>query len=431
MTGPSEMPLTILPPLRDVRPKRSRIAPCYYGDVFSNDAVREAYADNAWRSGITWTYGTTSNGVAQRLLPRGLGVILSFPWEPWTPPGEFAKVLELRPDIGAIDFAGKPVPRRLCPTWALSHFDDWRPELAKLADGLLRDSTYRGVNWDLEEPVVDPPTFCTCERCLAAFAKEAGLSLKAELKPAELLGPHRDAWVAFRCRQNATMLGHLRELFKAAKPDVEVSLYSGYASRYTREHYGVDWPLLAQHLDLGIAGYGYDRANVAATREAMGAKPFLGGEMYYLSPHTDERVPPSGPAEWRNRLVRQYLGSGCRGVLIWWLPTMEGGAFYGTSEAAELIAGEEEFLDGAERVEGRFKVTGLPAGDWHAFRKGGETRVYLLNLKEQAVEATLTGPAGWAAGVRSRGNEGTSAAEGEVVAATLRPFGWLCLTADP
>lgn len=392
----------VLPPLRDVRPARSRIIPCYYSDTFASDEVRAAYAEAAWRSGITWIYGRTGNAVAERLLPRGLGVLLSLPYEPWSAPSAFRPVLEGRQEIQAIDFAGKPIRHTMCPTWALANQPEWAPLLAAQVAGHLAEGDHRGLNWDVEQPVVDPPTFCFCPRCRAAFAAANGLADPEAITTEQLTGQHRAAWVAFRCAQNAELMGLVAGFARAAKPGIEVSLYSGFATRYTQEHYGVDWALMRPHLDLGIAGYGCLRDQVSRTRTALGDVPFVGGEMYYLSPTSDERPAPDAP-QFRNRLLRMYLESGCLGVLIWYLPTMDGGAFYYTSEAAELIAAEETFLAGAARVDERYRVDGLPAGNVFAFAKGEETRLYLLNTSADPVTVTVSTEQGSLAGAELSG----------------------------
>ena len=54
----------------------------------------------------------------------------------------------------------------------------------------------------------------------------------------------------------------------------------------------------------------------------------------------------------------------------------------------------EEFLHQATRADADYQVTGLPTSDWCAWRKGGETRLYLLNFKAEAVEVTVKGADG-------------------------------------
>ncbi|MBT3377793.1 MAG: hypothetical protein HN742_06585 [Lentisphaerae bacterium] len=387
---PQESVLRVLPPLRDVRPKHSRITPCYYGPKFRNPLVEAAFAENCWASGVTWTYGRVSNGVAERLLPRGHRVLLSVPWHAWSAPPGTHHLLEEHPDYKAIDFKGKPQRHIVCPTLMLS--DAGKPFLDVLQDFLLEivnSQPYFGANWDLEQPVVDPPTFCICPRCLGAFREQAGVPANIALNAAVILKTYRDAWTEFRCRQNAQMAGHMKRIFSQARRPIEFSMYSGYQCRRTREHYGVDWGLLAPHLDFAIAGYNGGRQQVYDTVTALDGIPFMGGEMWYLSERSDARPTPRMET-WRNRLLRQYVESGCNGCLVWYLPPMDGGAFYATSQAAEIIAKHETLFREGTRCDSSLKVSGLPATGWAGFAKDDRVLILLMNFAAAPVTADVS-----------------------------------------
>ena len=184
------------------------------------------------------------------------------------------------------------------------------------------------------------------------------------------------------------MAGHLKRILNRANRPIEFSRYSGYQCRRTKEHYGVDWRLMAPHLDLGIAGYGGGRTQIRDTVEALAGVPFMGGEMWYLS-QTDDAQPRPRMETWRNRILRQYVESGCNGCLIWWLASMDGGAFYATSEAAEIIAKYEDYFVASQRCDERVKVSGPDARNWAAFARDGRTLVMLLNFASKAVDATV------------------------------------------
>lgn len=387
---PQESVLRVLPPLRNVRPEHSRITPCYYGPKFRNPLVEAAFAENCWASGITWTYGRVSNGVAERLLPRGHRVLLSVPWHAWSAPAGTQHLLEEHPDYRAIDFKGEPQRHIVCPTLMLS--DAGKPFLDVLQVSLLEtvnSQPYFGANWDLEQPVVDPPTFCVCSRCLGAFRKEAKVPTDAALAPDVLLKTYREAWTEFRCRQNAQMAGHMKRIFSQARRPIEFSMYSGYQCRRTREHYGVDWAFLAPHLDFAIAGYNGGRQQVDDTVKALDGVPFMGGEMWYLSERSDARPTPKMET-WRNRLLRQYVESGCNGCLIWYLPPMDGGAFYATSEAAEIIAKHETLFREGTRDDSILRVSGLPATSWAGFVSGDTLLILLMNFAAEPVTAVVS-----------------------------------------
>jgi len=379
----------ILPELRNVRPKRARIAPCYYGPRFSSPEVEKAYAENCYRSGITWTYGKTANGVVPHLAPRGHKVILSISWHAWSIPAGSRPFAEEHPEVVALGFDGKPERHIACPTYMLSEGDAMLAEVERALLSAVSKGDYAGANWDLEQPVVDPPTFCVCPRCLAAFRAWAKLPPTATVDTKTLLAEHREQWVDFRCMQNAEMAGKLRAMLRKSPHPIEFSLYSGYQSKRTKEHYGVDWARMAPHLDFGIGGYGGGAKSIADTVAALGDVPFMGGEMWYLSDSSDARPTPRYEI-WRNRLLRQFAKSGGNGCLIWYLPPMDGGAFYATSEAAELIAKHEAFFSKDQRCDDRVKVEGLSAHDWAAFAKDGRTLIMLLNFAKTAKTVSVT-----------------------------------------
>ena len=71
----------------NARPKRASARACSRC-VLADPLVAQAYADNCYASGITWTYGRADNSVVPHLLDRGHQVFLSILWEPWhRPPG--------------------------------------------------------------------------------------------------------------------------------------------------------------------------------------------------------------------------------------------------------------------------------------------------------------------------------------------------------
>ena len=428
--APRETRLVVLPPLKDVRPKRARITPCYYSSRFDSPEVQQAYADDARRAGITWTYGKPSNVVAQRLLPEGHRVILSLGYEPWHVPPTDRELLERKPDVAARDFKGKPLKYTVCPTWALGEGGEYRAALAQFVEQSVRAAGCPAVNWDLEQPVVDPPTFCTCERCLAELRKAADIAPDVELNGDVILERCREAFTRLRCRQNAELASHIRAAIKRVDATIEFSLYSGFECLRTKEHYGVDWAMMRPHLDLGIAGYGGNRELIHDTRDALGDVPFMGGEMFYLS-DADDSQPAPDPRRWRNRLLRQFVESGCRGVLIWWLPVMEGGAFYATSEAAEIIAEFEGFFEQAGRCDEQVQVRGLPSDHWCALEHEGRRMVLLFSFadRESAITVEVGGPRPNAP-VRQRGKDTPVGRVGEPIELKLPPFGTAVLIAQ-
>jgi hypothetical protein len=391
--------LVILPPLKDVRPKAARIAPCLYEGNYEPQ-VAEAYAHNLWHSGMTWTYGSVRNNIVPQLWPRGHRVWLAKHGEPFAAVGPAADFLQAHPELGATRMDGKPKAGLFCPTWLLSSAGaEMRRAMDEEVIATVNRDGYSAVNWDIEQTVLGAAAgndadrgFCLCARCQEAFRRPEKLDPGTRLDAEQLRSKHRQAWVTFRCQQNADLVGHLREALRRCQRPIEFSIYSGYQCQETREWYGVDWSLLASKIDLAIAGYGGSRKALLDTRAALGRTPLIGGENYFLSPE-----PPSivadwmkgslaqtpRPEAWRNRLLRQFIDGGCHGVLIWYLPTMDGGAVYYTSEAAQIIAAHEEIFTRGQRCDEQFQIDGLKADYWAAFEHQGKRLLVLLNFSDK------------------------------------------------
>ena len=375
---PRPFSVRVLPSLLGRRPRTLRIVPCYYSDMFEETASA-AMAENIEKAGITGIYGHRTNEVVRRVKPD-LHLIMSLPWH-----GYAAKMLGYRDeplpkDLCQIDYKGRTLQHAMCPTYLLgerrpsfAHLGDW------IAERLRNEGSYDEIDWDYETPVVDPPTFCFCPRCFESFARTIGVPAGG-LTAERVVEAHRDEWTAFRCRQNAEVAGLLGQQIRRVAPGTLFSVYSGHQNKRTREHYGVDWEQFAPHVDLGIAGYGAPPAQARKTAAALATagKPFMGGEMYFLSLGHSIRG-TWHPEGWKVRLVRQTVESGGVGCLIWYLPTMDGAGFYETSRAAGLLTSVEEFVTANDRAEDTVRVLAGPEKDVVVLRRGEQRCLLLFN----------------------------------------------------
>ncbi|MFH1477876.1 MAG: carbohydrate-binding family 9-like protein [Verrucomicrobiota bacterium] len=373
---PAEVALVPLPALLKKQPKESRIIPCYYSDMF-NTATSKALVQNVWDAGIGAIYGK-HNRITEALRPKGFQVIWSFAYNSWQifPAPDWK---DTHPDRLAVNFQEKPDKGRICPTYALQDGNEFLPLLQAWVRETVKDCGYNSIDCDYEVPVVDPPLFCFCTRCLEDFRKREKIPADVKLTSALVVEKYRDAWVAFRCWQNAEMIGLLARFIRETEPKMGVSTYSGYQTKHTREHYGIDWSLLRDKIDEGIAGYNGGRQGVAATAQALAPKPFISGEMYYLGHRTSEAGPIRREG-WKMRLVRAYINGGCNGVLIWWLPPMDGSAYYQTSQATAIIADLEDFFRKGQRADEKISFADkVQADDYAAFEKDGQILLVLFN----------------------------------------------------
>ena len=388
-TSPKKLILRPLPPLRNSRPKKAILITAYYKSEFYNPEIEKAYADNLWRSGITWLYGRAGNPVASEILSRTGKVMWAMGIHPWRlPPFVLSRWRGKTGKLRVLGFNGKYQPY-ICPSWLLSEagkpmFADFKQWIEKN----LEKYPYSAANFDMEQAIVDPPTFCVCKRCLNNFKKFAGIPAANKLTPKLMLKQYKKQWVDFRCRQNAELAGRFKEIFHSLPGNIGFSVYSGNQSTRTRERYGVDWKLMRTNIDYAITGYDLDRSQLLVTRKALGQISMLGGVMWYLQPYTD-RPPAPQISLWRNRVLKQYIDSGCKGVLLWQLSTMNGGAFYATSEAAGIIARYERFFTAGKRCDEKMKVTNIPLYHCAAFVLDNKTLVVLLNFNASPVKASV------------------------------------------
>ena len=387
------VPVRALPRLLGKMARHSHIAPCYYSDNVGREASA-AIAENMRLSGINALYGRADNRVAQALRQAGGKLIWSFPYNGWqgSPAPE---LLKGHPDRQALHFKGSRQRARVCPTYALEEGSEFGRKLEAWVRRAAAGAAYDEVDIDYEVPVVDPPTFCFCPRCLAAFRAWAKLPQHDRLDAKIVVAKYRKAWTRFRCEQNAELIGRLALWIRSANPKLHVSAYSGYQCLRTREHYGVDWSLLAPHIDMGVAGYNGDRKALGDTVSALRGTPFMGGEMYYLS-FTAATRGPIRRAGWKMRLLRCYVNGGCNGVLIWYLPVLDGQGYFETSQAAAVIADFEEFFKDGERADSRVRLgKDWPGDRYAAFAKRDKLLLLLFNPDREPQDAGPVRVEGW------------------------------------
>ena len=424
------VPVQALPPLLNVRPRQIQIIPCMITDCFSDPAVNRAMAENTWRAGMNATWGTADNQVVD-LLRRKHGVptiVTLHTVGMWQWPAALRDAPRTHPEWCATEYPDCPSAVYMCPTWALTEGEAALAAVENWVVANVRRTEYAGVDWDVEYPIVNPPTVCFCPRCVEAFRREAGLPVEARLTPEALVGEYRARWTDFRLRQNAQLVARVRHAVKSADPALPFDVYSGVQGTYAKERCGVDWTLLAPHLDLAMAGG--TREELRATRAALGQVPLIGYECYYAS-HFANSGPAPDPRTWRNRLVLQCIQSGGRGVLIWYLPALDGGALYETSEAAAVLARYESTIRANQRCDSEVAVTGLPPEHWAALQRGPERLVMLLNFEDKPAEVSVTLPTQWRKVVCEDPVSGRPIRRqaGPTARCTIPPFGVVALRA--
>ena len=384
-------PIHLLSPLPNRRPAQTRFIACYYGDLLENEACNRALAQTAARSGINCIYGSAGTAVTTYWSKgKPPEFVWPIPWEDYDAAPPAPDFLKQHPEAAAVQKDGKTSAGAICPTLILDEPNDFLPALEKWLTQAAKGSPYRHIDWDHEFPVWQDDSICFDERCLRAFRKFAGLADDVLLTRETVIADHKAEWIRFRCSQNARMAGKLREIVRAADPTIVFSVYSGFQQDFTRETYGVDWEMMAPNLDLGIAGYNGGRGILGQTVSALGKVPFIAGEMYHENDRTAQYALPK-PSTWRLRLLRALLNGGGNGVLVWWLPVLDGGGFWGLSQVAALVHDFEPFFTHLDRHDELVESSPpLTPNDLAVLVHGDQRLIICMNGSASKLDVRLT-----------------------------------------
>ena len=382
-----EVPVISLPPLNAKPPQHVRFIPCYYRSLFSEPRVHKAIAENMRRAGIRWLYGTNESCTAQIALAEGVRLLLSLPWKPYSIEPSPNFLLD-HPGAAAISVSGAEEATFVCPTYILTRGNKFVPALSLFIEDWMNLSKPTEVNFDFEQAIVTPrPRFCFCARCVDAFRSFAKIT--DTLMPSQIVMTHRAAWVDFRCSQNVQLIKLVRDLVKSVEENTAFSVYSGYASDYTKERYGVDWSLVAPFVSMAFAGYNAKAEHIVATRKALGNTPLIGGEMYLETMSYSEPYPPPA-SDWANRLLHNVVTGGGQGVIIWWLPVLDGEAWHGTARVVDIVSKWERFFLKGRLREGLVEIDGdVDERQVHVIDLGCERLVLIYNRTTEQQISTI------------------------------------------
>ena len=120
-----------------------------------------------------------------------------------------ASYLKDHPDAAPVGTDGEPCPppegwQGICPThpgYRKARMAAFRETVREFEiDGIWLDYHHAHASWERADPEL--PDTCFCPRCLALFEQSSGVELPD--RPTSevsrlLLGPHRQAWVKWRC----------------------------------------------------------------------------------------------------------------------------------------------------------------------------------------------------------------------------------------
>lgn len=374
-------PIRLLPPLRGQQPKTLLCQ--LWGSFFSSMddlALREQTLATARSAGFT---DMVSGDAATTDLAHKHGQThtLGVRFVSWSI--DVRPYLEAHPDQRLSGKDGQPAPDLICTTMLLG--EAW-PAVEESLGQQLAKTRPDTVDYDYEYPPLSGPHSCYCPRCLAAFAKAAGLNA-AELTPETIANRHAEAWVDFMARRVAAILRRMKDSVHKLRPGTEFSTYSGYQTPDNAARYGIDWRYIGdeQACDRAGCGYGRPAEAVAATVAALKGIPLVCGAL--LTPY-DVKLDEPLALLTKARLLRRFLDS-TGGVLVYDRLPMDGRVWWDVAETTRLVAEyEEAFVKGT-----RGPLGALDTGAVTVLRHGPVTLVCVMNHRSSEARFPLTLPA--------------------------------------
>lgn len=287
---------------------------------------------------------------------------------------------EIKPNVNAISSA------YICPEAMLNEKSAQEFLNSAIGKFMKKNNYPHNVNWDYEHDVFKSYISCFCPRCIEKFKKQ--FSINADLTASLIKEKYSPQWVKFMDQEMAELAGLFRKIVKKTSPESVFSVYSGYQSEYTKSHYGVDWKMLADKIDIAECGYGRSEKDLGETLDALGSTPLIVGEIV----HPYDVKSREYPTYLKKATLMRRLCDGTGGVLFYDLASMDGKSFYSIAEVSRFAADNEDFLLGRKKADANVKVTGLSKEAYQMFEHKGRQMLLVMNetSSEKSFKAELT-----------------------------------------
>lgn len=286
----------------------------------------------------------------------------------------FAPFVQQHPDMALVDAVGRKQADLACPT-ALLNDPAGKQYMEKVVAEWLKARQVKHVDWDYEHSPFDSYISCYCPRCMQAFGH-------GQLSAAEVKRKYAGAWIDFMTGRMADIAGRIREALRKIDQDVVFSVYSGYQCDRTMQIYGVDWSKLNGRIDIAMCGYGRSQELLDATYKAVGRTELILGAIARPYLNTNRSFPTECSAA---MLMRRLLDGRGGGVLVYYLPNLDGRTFSAVSTVSGLAAEYEDFFRQGKRIDGSLKLN----GEYAVLQHAGKKLLVLLNQGSKPCKYTV------------------------------------------
>ncbi|MFA6928830.1 MAG: carbohydrate-binding family 9-like protein [Lentisphaeria bacterium] len=367
---PQPVKIRLLEPLRGKQPKKLDLQ-LWTGWLSRMDRpeLLMLYGDQFVKMGVTSTGGLNNTH------PQ-LNHFYLFNFAHWN--FSCAPYLEKHPDQVLIDRHGKkfsdPKNALVCSSTLLKdpQFAEYlRQNLPEWYERMKRPDN---IHLDYEERVMSSYLACFCPRCLQDFAQLN--QIQEELTPELIEQKYFKEWTVYMNRKVADFCQVLKKQIKELFPGSVLTAYSAYQSPESLHYYGIDWKMMAPHLDYVACGYGRNERELKDTREAVGKTPLMLGAIVY--PYdVKARTAPNYTS--LAKLLRRACDA-TAGILIYSLESLDGRTFDAMATVSRIMAEYETFFLKGEQVAEKIQLHGFDRADYEVLRDSeGKLLMALMN----------------------------------------------------
>ena len=305
---------------------------------------------------------------------------------------DIAPYLAQHPEQRRINEKGKVVATEICSTAYLEdkRFKDYLS--GGLKDWHQRQHKPSHANWDYESRALSSYLACYCPICLKKFASQENVPEQG-LTPEKIKASYKKQWIHYITKRMADISGLHREIFHRELPGVTYSVYSAYQSEGAKEHYGIDWNMLADKTDLAMTGYGRKEDDLLATRAALKKTPWVIGIVCYPYDFSSRIAPYFINKAWLLRSV----ADGTAGVLIYNFPTLDGRSFASFAAVSRIMAEHHDFFVSGIRANELLTIRGFGSSEYEVLGDGrGNYLIAIMSFAKapRSFKATFKLPAG-------------------------------------
>ncbi len=227
-----------------------------------------------------------------------------------------------------------------------------------------------------------PRSWCFCERCRKAFAGR--FKLKATPAAREILSRFRLEWRCFKLEETTEIIRIQAEAIRAVNPTFRVADYD-YAVKFSQpgfESYfdsvAKDTRMYEKYIDLHVSSFYHYNNKQALDLIDVNVKTLR--KDVWMIPSISRKGPIQGayttssetidPVNFRIKMLGA-VASGCKGMMIFPGPYIDGRYFQEIDRGMAQIAVFEDFYMQGERVDSQVRAQPLPLRE-NVFKNGGK-----------------------------------------------------------